>query len=113
MRHTVLKNVTRHYGDMGMIVILERGTPMLKERWIGPPSILLRMFGPSQYLMTLPIWMTKPKLTSKPLPAWSSTKLVPPKTKSDAEDHQKIKLMGGGDARRLAGTDAALINHFV
>ena len=64
--------------------------------------------------MTPPIWMTKPKLTSKLLPAWSSTsKLVPSKTRSDAEDHQRIELTGGGDARRLAGTDAAPINHFV
>ena len=64
--------------------------------------------------MTPPIWMTKPKLTSKLLPAWSSTsKLVPAKTQSDAEDHQRIKLMSGGDTRRPAGTDAAPINHFV
>ena len=64
-----------------MIPILECGTPMLKDRWIGHPSIPLSMFGPSQYLVMPPVWMTKPKLTSKPLPAWSSTsKLVPPKT---------------------------------
>ena len=97
-----------------MIPILECGTPMSKERWIGHPSIPLRVFGPSQYLMTPPIWMTKPKLTSKPLPAWSSTsELVPSKTQSDAEDLQRIELTGGGDARRLAGIDAAQINHFV
>ena len=64
--------------------------------------------------MTPPVWMTKPKLTLKPLPVWSSTlKLVPSETQSNAEDHQRIKLMGGGNARRLVGTDAVPINHFV
>ena len=91
-----------------MITILEHGTPMSKERWIGHPSILLRVFGPSQYLVTLLIQMTKPKLTSKPLPALSSiSKLVPQETQSDAEDHRRIELMGRGNARRLAGTDVA------
>ena len=97
-----------------MIAILEHGTPVPKERWIGHPSILLLVFGPSQYLVTPPIWMTKPKLTSKPLPALSSiSKLALQETRSKVEDHQKIKLMGGGNARRLAGTDVALINHFM
>ena len=60
-----------------MIASLEHGTPELKERWIGHPSILLWVFGPSQYLMTPAIQMTKPKLTLKPLPALSSiSKLV-------------------------------------
>ena len=96
-----------------MIAISEHGMSVLKERWIGHPQILLRVFGPSQYLMTPPVQMTKPKLTSKPLPAVSSiSKLVLQETQSNAEDHQRIKLMGGGDARRLAGTDVP-INHFV
>ena len=82
-----------------MTSILEHGTPMLKERWTGYPSIPLKVFGPSKYLMILSIWMTKPRLTLKPLPAWSSTlKLVLSGTQSNAEDHQRIKLMGGGDA---------------
>ena len=38
-----------------MIPILEHGTPMSKERWIGHPSIPSRTFKPSQYLMTLPV----------------------------------------------------------
>ena len=89
-----------------MIVILEHGTHELKERWIGHPSIPLRMFGPKQYLMTPPIEMTKPKVTSKP-------KLVQKKTLSDAEDHQRIELMGVGHTRGLAKTDVVPINHFV
>ena len=53
---------------------LERGTSALKNRWPGHPSIPPRVFGPSQYLMTPPVQLTKPstlklKLTSKPLPA--------------------------------------------
>ena len=40
-------------------------------------------------------------------------KLVLKETQSDVEDHQRIKLTGGGNARRLAGTDVALINHFM
>ena len=97
-----------------MIAIVEHGTAKLKERWIGHPSILPWVFGPRQYLMTLPIQMTKPKLTSKPLPASSSiSKLVLNETQSDAEDHQRIKLTGGGDTRRLAETDVAPINHFM
>ena len=97
-----------------MISILEYGTPMSKERWIGHPSIPPRVFGPSQYLVTLPIRMIKPKLTSKLLPARSSaSKLVPPETQIDAEDRQWIKLTAGGDARRSAGADAALISNFM
>ena len=38
----------------------------------GHPSIPPRVFGPGQYLMTPPILKTKPKLTSKLLPALSS-----------------------------------------
>ena len=63
-----------------MIPILECGTPMLKERWIGHPSIPPRVFGPNQYLVTQPVWMTKLKLTSKLLPANSISKLVPRET---------------------------------
>ena len=97
-----------------MIIILEHGTHESKERWIGHPSILLRAFGPKQYLMTPPIQMTKPKVTSKPLPAMSSiSKLVLKETQSDAEDYQRIKLMGGGDARGLAETNIVPINCFV
>ena len=87
---------------------------MLKERWIGHPSIPPRIFGPSQYLMMLPVRMIKPRLTSKPLPAKSSTlKFVPPETQSAAEDHQHVELTAGGNARRSTGADAAPINNFV
>ena len=96
-----------------MIPILECGTPMSKERWIEHPSIPPRVFGPSQYLLTPPVWMFKLKLTSKSLPASSTSKLVPPETQSDAEDHQQIKLTAGGNTGRLAGADAAPINNFV
>ena len=96
-----------------MIPILEHGTSMSKERWIGHPSIPPRVFGPSQYLVTLPVWMIKPKLTSKPLPANSTSKLVPPETQSDAEDHRQIKLTAGGNARRSTRADAAPINNFL
>ena len=96
-----------------MIPILERGTPMSKERSIGHPSIPPRVFGPSQYLVMSPIQMTKPKLTSKPLPANSIPKLVPPETQSDAEEHQCIELRAGGDTKRSTGADAAPINNFV
>ena len=84
------------------------------ERWIGHLSIPAWVFGPRQYLMTPSVQMTKPKLTSKPLPALTSiSKLVLKETQSNAEYHQRIKLMGEGDARGLAGSDVALINHFV
>ena len=76
-----------------MIVILECGTPALKDRWWpGHHSIPPRVFGPSQYLMTPLVQLTKPKstwkpkLTSKPLPANLTLKLVPPETQSDAEE---------------------------
>ena len=38
-----------------MIPILQHGTPMSKERWIGHPSIPPRTFGPSQYLVMPPV----------------------------------------------------------
>ena len=70
----------------GMIAILECGMLALKHRWPGHPSILPRVFGPSQYLMTPPAQLTKPKpklkpnVTSKPLPADALLKLTPPET---------------------------------
>ena len=83
---------------------------MLKERWIGHPSIPPRTFGPSQYLVMPPVQMIKPRLTSKLLPTKSSTsKLVQLETRSDAEDHWHVKLMAGGDARRSTGADATPI----
>ena len=96
-----------------MILILECGTLTLKNRWPGHPSIPLRVFGPSQYLMMLPVQMTKLKLTLKPLPANSTSKLVPHETQSNAEEHQHIKLTAGGDARRVIGTDVTTINNLV
>ena len=61
-----------------------------------------------------PVWMIKPKLTLKPLPARSSTsKLVPPETQSDAKNCQQIELTAVGNVRRSAGADAALINNFM
>ena len=90
-----------------MIIILECGTPASKDRWPGHPSILPMVFGPSQYLMMPPVQLTKLKsisklkLTSKPLPANSTSKLVPPETQSDAEEHQCIQLTAGGDTRRV------------
>ena len=96
-----------------MIPILEWETPTLKDRWPGHPSIPPRMFGPSQYLMMPLVQMTKLKLTLKPLPANSTSKLVPPETHSDAEEHHHIQLTAGGDARRVTGADVAPINNFV
>ena len=56
----------------------------------------------------------KPRMTSKSLPALSSTsKLVPKETRSDPEDHRRVELMGGDDARGLVKTEAAPINHFM
>ena len=90
-----------------MIVVLEHGTQALKDRWPGHPSIPPRVFGPSQYLMMPPVQLTKlkstskPKLTSKPLPANLTSKLVPPETLSDAEECRHAQLAAGGDTRRL------------
>ena len=64
--------------------------------------------------MTPPIQETKPKMTLRPLPTLSSTsKLVPKETRSNPENHRRIELVGGGDARSLAKNEAAPINHFV
>ena len=69
-------------------------------------------FGPSQYLVMLLVQMTKPKLTSKPLPANSTSKLVPPETQSDVEECRCIQLTSGVDARRVTA-DVTSINNFV
>ena len=68
----------------------------------GQPPIPPRVFGPSQYLVMPPFQLTKSKstlkptlklkLTSKPLPANSTSEPVPPETQSDAEEHQHIQL---------------------
>ena len=97
-----------------MIIILEHGMHELKDRWIGHPSIPLRVFGPRQYLMTPPIQVTKPKVTLRPLPPSSSTlKLVLKETCSNPEDCQRVELAGRGDAKGLARTESLPINHFV
>ena len=92
-RNVIPQNVTRCYGDATtkhsrilkeMIIILKHGTYESKERWIGHPSIPLRVFGPKPYLVTPPIQMTKPKAILKSLPASSSiSKLVLKETQSD------------------------------
>ena len=99
-----------------MIAIMECDTPILKERWLGHPSIPLRMFEPRQYLVTAPIQqtkLTKPKVTSKPLPPTSALKLVPKETQSDFEDHRRVKLTGGGHAKSSGKAEVGLINYFV
>ena len=47
------------------------------------------------------------------MPANLTSKLVPPETQSDAEEHQHIQLTAGGDTRRVVGADVAPINNFV
>ena len=102
-----------------MIAILEHGILASKDRWPGHPSITPRVFGPSQYLMTPPTQLTKPKpkpklmVTSKPLPADAPSKLVPPETQSDAEEQQRRQTIVEGDVRRVVGTSATPINNFV
>ena len=102
-----------------MIAILECGIPASKDRWPGHISIPPGVFGPSQYLMMPPAQLTKPKLklkpmvTSKPLPADATMKLMPPETQSDAEEWWHMQVIAGGDVRRVVGTSAAPINNFV
>ena len=84
-----------------MIAIIEHGSPALKDRWPGHPSILPRVFGPSQYLMTPLTRLTKlklklkPMVTSKPLQADAPSKLVPPETQSDAEERWCMQAIVG------------------
>ena len=47
------------------------------------------------------------------MPANSTSKLVPPETQSDAEEHRCIQLTAGGDTRRVVGADVTPINNFV
>ena len=102
-----------------MIIVLEHGTPALKDRWSGHPIIPPRVFGPSQYLVTPPVQLTKPKstlklkLTSKPLPANLTSKLWPPETWSDAKEHQHAQLAVGGDTKGVVGADVIPSNNFV
>ena len=64
--------------------------------------------------MTPPVQLTKLRMTLKPLPASSSvSKLVPKETRSDAEEHQRIELIGGGDTAGLAKTDGSPVKHFI
>ena len=97
-----------------MIIILEHGMHKSKDRWIGHPFIPPRKFCLRQYLVTPPIQETNPKMTSRLLPMSSSTwKLVLRETRSNPEDCRRVELVGGGDARSSAKTEAALINHRV
>ena len=95
---------------------MECDTPISKDRWLGHPAIPPRMFRPRQDLMTPPIqWtkLTKPKVTLKPLPPTSASKLVLKEIQSDLEDHRRVKLMGGGDAKGSVKAEVGLINHFM
>ena len=102
-----------------MIAILRHGMLALKDRWPGHPSILPRVFGPSQYLMRPLAQLTKPKpklkpmVTLKPLPADATSKLTPPETQSDAEEWQHMQTIAGGDVRRVVGTSVIPINNFM
>ena len=72
-----------------MVNILECGTPADKDRWLGHLSILPRVFGPSKYLVTPPVQLAKPRLTSKPMPpASTASKLVQPEAQSDTADQR-------------------------
>ena len=106
---------TREYIKQ-MIVIMECDTPILKERWLGHPSIPPRMFRPRQYLVTPPMqWtkLTKPKVTLKPLPPTLALKLVPKKTQSNLEYCRRVKLTGGSDARGSGKAEVGPINCFI
>ena len=102
-----------------MIAILKHGMPASKDRWPGHPSIPLRVFGPSPYLMMPSTQLTKlkPKLklmvTSTPLPADAALKLTPPETQSDAKEWQCRQVIARGDVRRVEGTSTTPINNFV
>ena len=102
-----------------MIAILEHEMMASKDRWPGHPSIPPRVFGSSQYLMTPPTQLTKPKpkpklmVTSKPLPADAPSKLVSPETWSDAKEWWHKQAIAGGDVIRVVGTSATLINNFM
>ena len=95
---------------------MECDTPISRKRWLGHPSISLKMFKLRQYLVTPPIqWTkpTKPKVTLKPLPPTLALKLVSKETQSDLEDHRRVKLTGGGDAKGSTKTEVGPINHFI
>ena len=47
------------------------------------------------------------------MPASTTSKLVPPKTRSDVEEHRHTQLVAGGDIRRFVGADVTPINNFV
>ena len=102
-----------------MIIILEQEMPASKDRWPGRPSIPQRVFGPSQYLVMLPVQQTrlkpkpKPIVTSKPLPAGAASKLVPLETQSNAEERQHRQAIAGGEVRRTEGTGTLQINNCV
>ena len=63
--------------------------------------------------LTKPKPILKPKLTLKLLPVNLTSKLVPPETRSDAEECRCTQLAAGGDSRRVVGADVTPINKFV
>ena len=111
MRRVIWKNVPRHYG----------GTTTKNQRMHQKDDCHLSMVHLCQRkggLDTLPFCQGCLVLTSTSWPhpsswpnlnwCWESSK-----AQTDAENQQRIKLTGRGDARRLTGTDAVPINHFV
>ena len=102
-----------------MITILEGEMPASKDTWPGHASIPQRVFGPSQYLVMLPVQPTrskpkpKPMVTLKPLLSGTPAKLVPPGTQNDAEEWQCRQVITGGEARRTERTGTLPVSNFV
>ena len=59
-----------------MIKILNEDTCPDIDHWEGHPCIPKRVLGPKQYLIDPPLQLSKPKVTSRPLPAASGSSVL-------------------------------------
>ena len=73
-----------------MIAILHSDNYPNVDRWPGHPCIPRRVFGPREYLVDPPVQLTRPQVTSKPLPATGGGSRLAqdqPKVSSELSSH--------------------------
>ena len=97
-----------------MITILHSGTYPNVDRWPGHPCIPRRVFWPREYLVNPPIEPTRPRVTSKPLPAvGGGSRLAQDQPQSESGTFKPSRATGNVCTSRSRDTESASINLFM
>ena len=97
-----------------MISILHSDTYPDMDRWPGHPCIPRRVFGPREYLVDPPVQPTRPRVTSKPLPAaGGGSRPAQDQPQSEFGTFKLSEATGNACTSRSRDTESALINLFM